>query len=87
MHPQLPALTISETVLEESDDLLILRVTFDSKMIFKKHLCSVSRAASQPLGILRNSWQVFHDRLLPGRCFSGFVLLAFEYCSADWCTP
>ena len=55
MHPQSPPLTIGGTVLKESDDLVILRVTFDSKMTFEKHLRSVSRAASQTLGILRKS--------------------------------
>ena len=74
MQPQSPALTISRTVQKESDDFVILGVTFDSKMTFENHLCSVSRAASQRLGFLRKSWQVFHDRLLRGRCFSGFVL-------------
>ena len=86
MHPQSPALSIGGTVLKESDDLVILGVTFDSKMTFEKHLCSVSRAASQRLGILRKSWQVFHDRLLLGRCFRGFVLPVLEYCSAVWCS-
>ena len=57
MHPQSPALTIGRTVLMESDDLVILGVAFDSKMTFEKHLRSVSRAASQRLGILRKSWQ------------------------------
>ena len=51
---QPPALTIGGTVLKESDDLVILGVTFDSKMTFEKHLRSVSRAASQWLGILRS---------------------------------
>ena len=74
MHPQSPALTIGRTVLKESDDLVILGVTSDSKMTFEKQHCSVSRAASQRLGILKSSWQVFHDRLLLGRCFRGFVL-------------
>ena len=46
MHPQSPPLTICGTVLKESDDLVILGVTFDSKMTFEKHLRSVSRAAS-----------------------------------------
>ena len=54
-------------------------------MTFEKHLRSVSRAASQRLGILRKSWQVFHDRALLGRCFRGFVLPVLEYCSAVWC--
>ena len=44
MHPQSPALTIGGTVLKESDDLVILGVTFDSKMTFEKHLRSVSCA-------------------------------------------
>ena len=86
MHPQSPALTIGGTVLKESDDLVILGVTFDSKMTFETHLRSVSRAASQRLGILRKSWQVFHDRLLLRRCIKGFVLPVLEYCSAVWCS-
>ena len=82
MHPQSPPLTIGGTLLTESDDLVILGVTFDSKMTFEKHLRSVPRAASQRLGILRKSWRVFHDRSLLGRCFRGLVLLVLEYCSA-----
>ena len=73
-------------MLEESDDLVILGVTFDSKMNFEKHLRSVYRAASQWLSILRKSWQVFHGRSLLGRCFRGFVLPVLEYCSAVWCS-
>ena len=46
INPQSPPLTIGETVLKESDDLVILGVTFDSKMTFEKHLRSVSRVAS-----------------------------------------
>ena len=56
-----------------------------SKMTFEKHLRSVSRAASQRLGVLRKSWRVFHDRSLLGKCFRGFVLPVLEYCSAVWC--
>ena len=83
MHPQLPLLTIGGTVLKETDDLVILLVTFDSKMTFEKHLRSVSIAASQRLGILRKSWRVFHDRSIFGRCFRGFVVPVLEYCSAS----
>ena len=86
MHPQSPPLSIGGTVLKESDDLVILGVIFDSKMTFEKHLRAVSRAASQRLRILRKSWQVFHDRLLLGRCFGCFVLPVLEYCSAMWCS-
>ena len=74
MHLQSPPLSIGGTVLKQSDDLVILVVTFDSKMTFEKHLRSVSRAASERLGILMKSRRVFHNRSLLGRCFRGFVL-------------
>ena len=72
-------------MLKESADLVILGVTFDAKMTFEKHLRSVSSAAAQRLGIMRKSWQVFHDRsfLLS---FWSFVLPVLEYCSAVWCS-
>ena len=82
MHPQSPPLTIGGTVLKESDDLVIFRVTFDSKMTFEKHLRSVSRASLQRLGILRKSWRVFHDRalrsweMLLGFCPASFGVLS-----------
>ena len=59
MHPQSTPLTIYGTVLKESDDLDILGVTFDSKLTFEKHLRSVSREASQRLGILTKSWRYY----------------------------
>ena len=55
-------------------------------MTFEKHIRSVSRAASQRHGIWRKSEQVFHERLLLGRCLRGFVLPILEYCSAVWCS-
>ena len=61
MHPQTPPLTIAGTVLKKSDDIDILGVTFDSKVIFEKHLHSVWRAYSQMHGIVRKSWRVVHD--------------------------
>ena len=86
MHPQLRSLSIGGTVLKDSDDLVIMVVTFDSKMTFEKHLHSVSRTASQRLGIFRKSWRVFYGRSLLGRCFMGFVLPDLKYCSAVWCS-
>ena len=86
MHPQLPPLTIGGTVVKESDGLVMFWVTFDSKMTFEKHLGSVSRAASQRLGILGESWRVFHDRSLLGRWFQGFVPPVLEYCSTVMCS-
>ena len=79
MQPQSPPLTVGGTVLKESVDLDLLGVSFDSKMTVEKHLCSVSSAASQRLGILRKSCRVFNYKLLQGRCFPGFVLPVLEY--------
>ena len=62
VHHQLTLLSFDGTLLKESANLVILGVTFDAKMTFEKHLCSGSSAAAQRLGIIRKSWQVFHDR-------------------------
>ena len=70
VHPPLTPLTVDGTVLKESADLVILGVTFDAKM----------------LGIMRKSWQVFHDRSLLLISFWSFVLPVLEYCSAVWCS-
>ena len=74
VHPQLTPFTLDGTVLKESADLVILGVAFYAKMTFEKHLRSVSSAAAQRLGIMRKSWQVFHDRSLLLRSFRSFVL-------------
>ena len=73
-------------MLKESADLVILLVTFDAKMTFEKHLRAVFSAAAQRLGIMRKSWQVFHDRSLLLRFFCSFVLPVLKYCSAVWCS-
>ena len=86
MHPLSPPLTMGGTALKESDDLVVLGVTFDSKVTFEKHLRLISKEAAQRLGILRKSWRAFHDRSLLERCFRGFVLPVLEYCSAVWCS-
>ena len=70
-------------MLKESDDLDILRVTFDFKLTFE-HLRSVFRAASHRLCFLRKSWQVFHD--IFERWLRGFVLPVLWYWSAVWCS-
>ena len=86
IHPLLSPLALDGTMLKESADLFILGVTFDAKMTFEKHLRSVSSVAAQRLGIMRKSWQIFHDRLLFLRTFWSFVLPVLEYCSAVWCS-
>ena len=86
MHPQSPPLTVGGTELKASDDLIILGVTFDSKLTFEKHFRLVCRAAYQRRSILRKSWRAFQDRLLLERCFRGFVLPVLEYCYSVWCS-
>ena len=86
VHPQLTPLTLDGTMLTESADLVILGVTFGANMTFEKHLRSVSSAAAQRFGIMRKSWQVFHDRSLLVRSFCSFVVPVLEYCSAVWCS-
>ena len=66
MHPQSPPLSLGRTVAKESNDLVILGVTFDSKMTFEKHIRSVSRSASQKLGILRKYSRVLDHFLGDG---------------------
>ena len=70
-------MTLDGTLLKESADLVILGVTFDAMMTLEKHLRSVSSAAAQRVGIMRKSWQVFHDRSLLVRSFLSFVLHGF----------
>ena len=76
IYHQSPTLTIGGTVLKDSS-LMTLYSGSDiwfQYMTFEKHLLSVSRAASQRLGILSKFKRLFHYRLLLGRCFLGFVL-------------
>ena len=81
MHTKSLPLTAGGTLLKESDDLDILRVIFDSRMTSEKHLRSISRAASERLGIFWKSWRVFHDIwAVLGKCFLDFVLSVSEYC-------
>ena len=67
MHPQSPPLTIGGTVLKESDDLVNLGVTFDSKITFEKHL----RSVSFPEQLLKDLVSL----LSPGECSMIYRLL------------
>ena len=55
IHSQLTPLTLVETLLKESANHIIFGVTFDAKIIFEKHIRSVSRAAAQRPGTMRKS--------------------------------
>ena len=73
-------------MLKASDVLDILGVTLVSKMTFDKHLRSVSRAASQNLGILgdyilRNSWRVLPDSMIDCFLEDAFGVLSCRFWS------
>ena len=68
VHHQSTPLTLDGTVLKESTDLVILAVTFNAKLTFEKQLPAFSSAAAMRFGIMRKSWQVFHDP--PSEIFS-----------------
>ena len=84
-HQSIPWI-LDGTVWKESADLVILGMTFDTKMDFETYLRSVSSAAAQRLGIMIKLCHVFHDRLLLLRSFRSFVLPVLECCSAVWCS-
>ena len=68
---------------EKSADLYILGVTFDSKMIFKKHLhCFHSRfKKARYLEAVMTSISLL---VAPVRCVPGFILLVLQSFSAVW---
>ena len=81
MHlQQSPRLTVTVTIgrteLKGSYDLVILRVTFYSKMTLEKYLKSVSKAAAQRLDILK-PLRVFCSLIL----WDAFGVLSFPFWS------
>jgi len=86
VNPPAPALYLDGVELKNVKSLVILGVTFDSKLTFEEHLRLVSKSVSQRIGILRKSWKVFRDSQVLLRCFNCFLLPVLEYCSAVWCS-
>ena len=72
-------------MLKESDDLVILGVTCDSKMTFEKHLRSVFRAASLRLGILRSPGKYSMIDSFLGDAFRVLSCPLGVLFSAVWC--
>ena len=84
VYPEHPALTVGDCVLKESGSVVILGVTFDSKLTFEKHIRTIVSAASQKLGIVRKASSVFGDNAVSSTCFRGFVMPLLEYCAPVW---
>ena len=82
IHHQSTPITLDGTVQKESVDLVILGVTFDSKMTFEKHLWSVSMQSC-------NSEDWYHEKVSASillRSFCSIVLPVLEYSSTMWCS-
>jgi len=82
--PYHPALTVGDAVLDESDSLMVLGVTFDPKLTFERHVRNIVSMASQKLGIIRKANRIFGDAAVTSGCFRSFVLPLLEYCSPVW---
>ena len=66
--------SLSRGLVKVSDWCDLCRIKFNA---------SKSKMMIPRFGILK-SWKVFHDRLLLGRCFRGFVMQVLEYGSSVW---
>ena len=56
-YPPHPPLSLCGTSLEESDHLVLLGVTLDSKLTFEKHIRQMAASISQKVGILRKCYR------------------------------
>ena len=82
--PPHPPLVIEGVPLKESESLVVLGVTLDSKFIFEDHLRGLASRVASKIGILRRVRSVFQDAEVVTRCFYTFVLPILEYCSPVW---
>ena len=76
-----PDLLVGSTSLNSCDSFKILRVMFDSKFTFERHICSISSSVAQKIGLLRKSFRIFGDHDVLWKCFNSFILPCLEYCS------
>ena len=67
--PPHPPLQVDGTLLNESEVLTILGVTFDSHLTFEKHLMIVSANAARKLGIVRKASYIYNSDKINATCF------------------
>ena len=72
-------LLVGSSSLNSCEFLKILRIMFNSKFTFERHIRSIFSSVAQKIGLLRKSFRIF---LL--RCFNSFILPCLEYCSSVW---
>ena len=84
LYPPHPPLSLCGTSLEESDHLLLLGVTLDSKLTFEKHIRQMAASISQKIGILRKCYRTLGRSEAINKSFFAYVLPCFEYCAPVW---
>ena len=82
--PPHPPLSLCGTSLEESDHLVLLGVTLDSKLTFEKHICQMAASISQKIGILCKCYRTLGRSEAINESLFACVLPCFEYCALVW---
>ena len=71
------------TILAETNELVILGVTIDSKLTWKKHVCNIASRAGQKLGALRRVANKL-DKTGRATVYKAQVRSVMEYASLSW---
>ena len=79
--PSFHAVIFDSVEIEEVSELVVICVTFDTKLTFENYIRSIVSRSSQKIELLRRAWRVFGSVDVLHRCFSCFVLPLLEYCS------
>ena len=74
MLPCFPELTLNDIALKETSELIILVVTFDTKLTFELRVWSVASSASQRICLLRRARNIFDAAEVIQHCFRSFML-------------
>lgn len=70
LQPSHPCLHISSEQIKNISCILLLGVTYDSKMTFEKHICSMSSTIAKKTGLLRKCFKTL-------TCYSAVTIFFF----------
>ena len=79
----IPDLTFDGTILQHSDSIKLLGVTFDTHLSYRNHLRAVALRANQRIGFFRKASRVLNRQ---GRMvtYKGFIRYLLEYAPLVW---
>ena len=79
----IPDLTFDGTILQHSDSIKLLGVTFDTRLSYRNHLRAVALRANQRISFCRKASRVLNRQ---GRMatYKGFIRLLLEYAPLVW---